>query len=355
MEILKFNKKGVSGAISAMFIIAIFFMALVSIFIVMGLNNSYNQTVLDRNRMDWERDSESIFFIAAEVKVGVLNLNFSNNGRVTLHLVQVWLSQFPNRSYSQCTNQSQYWTSKYVSSGETVNSFGATQDFRRVYIGSIGIPIRLSGLPGIYCKIKLVTERGNVFECQVPWPPPSGGEGTVGGYVLQIESADANFQYSFNTMTGWDSAFIKIRHKDPPIVYRILIRNTTSKNIVLLEDTCMLQIGTGQVGTSRRWFICQPDPTGTSYLPLNPTIWPNPPNPPAFTYQMIPRQSVAYVYFAIAPDETWNHPGTDWQTDPPYSSQQFSLMSCVMWFVYEGETEVRNVQTMVLVQVLNPP
>ena len=174
------SRKGVSGAISAMFVIAIFFIILVSLFVYTGLLNSYNQTVTDRNRMDWERDSESILFIAAEVKSGVLNLSFSNDGGVTLHLVQVWLSQFPNSSYSQSTNQSQYWISKYVSSGQTAGNFGATEDFKRINIGSIGAPIRLSGLSGEYHKIKLVTERGNVFECQVPYPPAQGGGGGGG-------------------------------------------------------------------------------------------------------------------------------------------------------------------------------
>jgi len=297
---LKFNKKGVSGAISAMFIIAIFFICLVSTFVIQGLTNSYNQTVLDRNRMDWERDSESIFFLAAKVNAGILNLNFSNNGGVTLHLIQVWLSQFPDSSYSQCTNQSQYWTSKYVSPGETAGKFGAAEGFKRVNIGSIGPPIKLSGLSGEYWKIKLVTERGNTFECQVPWPPEEDGGPWEGNtYAIIVADETNNFQYQDkkNSYHVWSSAWIKPKStlSDHPL-YRIKLRNTTPKGIVVHRDSFMHFQSTGS-DVCRR--IVSPSSDVDNAQPA----------PYVNNSLTIPATTTVYVYFAADLDTG------DWKTD----------------------------------------
>jgi len=356
------SRRGVSGAVSAMFVIAIFFIITISLFVYTLQLHEYNQIVNERDTMDWERMNEKIVipWTAMNNTPGILNITVTNIGGVTAHLVQMWLTELNYQAEAKW--QTEYLIDTYISPGETIPDYG--YDGRFIRIGGDGTARLMTSLSNLnsssYYRIKLVTERGNVAIGEYPprvYREGGGdGEGTLGGYVLQIESAEAHFEYAFNTMTTWSSALIKIRHNDPPIMYRVLIRNTTPKNIRLLRDSCMLQIGTGQIGTSRRWFICQPDPTGTSYLPLNPTLWrpKDTPPPPEFISQTIPGQSVRYLYFAIVPDDTWEHPGNDWQTDPPYSSQQFSLMSCMLWFTYEGETEVRNVPTPVLVQVLNP-
>jgi len=335
------SRKGVSGAISAMFIIAIFFMMIVSLFIYTRLLDSYNQTVADRNRMDWERDSESIYYIAGEVEAGVLNVDFSNDGGVTLHLVQVWLSQFPNSSYSQCTNQSQYWVNKYVSSGETVNGFGAAEDFRRVNIGSIGEPTRLSGLSGEYWKIKLVTERGNAFECQVPWPPPFEG-GALGGYVLQIDNDWGNFQYACGTMTRYLPAFTK--PATDSTLYRVLIRNVTNKTIVLLINTTMLHMA-GKVGQVQVWHIIAPS---NDVVTAGPVQGRNA-NPYVQESQIIPGGEQRYVYFGATAQG-----GTTWQIDPTSQAYTPWLVAYILCFKYQGETEARNVPTPPIVQILNP-
>jgi len=250
---LKFNKKGVSGAISAMFIIAIFFICLVSTFVIQGLTNSYNQTVLDRNRMDWERTSEHVTFIKAIVADNVLNATFSNDGRVTLHIVQVWLSEFPNDTYSGANWQIQFWTSRYISSGETVNGFGFFPDFKRINVGSLGSLTSLSGLMSEYYKIKLVTERGNTFECQVPYPPPSFVSGSSTGYELVIVSDPLNFQYAAGgtgppPQADWPSAYVKER-TDYRIIYSILLRNNSNRTIYFGTNTYMLQRGYSESAT----------------------------------------------------------------------------------------------------------
>jgi len=256
MEILKFNKKGVSGAISAMFIIAIFFICLVSTFVIQGLTNSYNQTVLDRNRMDWERTSEHVTFIKAIVADNVLNATFSNDGRVTLHIVQVWLSEFPNDTYASANWQLQFWTNRYVSSGETVNGFGFFPDFKRINVGGLGSLTSLSGLTSQYYKLKLVTERGNTFECQVPWPPEEDGGPWEGNtYAIIVSDVTHNFEYQdkVHSYHVWSSAWVKpksLQQQNP--LYRIKLRNTTPNDIVLHYESFMSQQSGGSADVVRR-------------------------------------------------------------------------------------------------------
>jgi len=355
------SRKGVSGAISAMFVIAIFFFCLVATFVITAYTNSYNQTVNERSRMDWDRASEHLTFRTAIVNSQVLNASFLNDGRVTLRIVQVWLSEFPNNTYSGANWQLQFWTSRYVSSGETVNSFGSSPNFKRVNLGSLSPLTTLSNLTSSYYKMKLVTERGNTFECQVPWPPSSvSEEGTIGGYVLQIDNDNDNFQYAYGTLTSWTRAFAKATTVEPTM-YRILLRNTTKRDIVILSSTIMLQMY-GAIGNVVLWYIVDPpnDQSGQSYLPLNPTLWwpkdsPSPPvypvNPstsPGSKY-VVPGGGQQYVYFAATTER-----GSGWQKDPSSSSKQYVLVSCVLYFNYVGDPEIRTVPTPAIVQVLNP-
>jgi len=355
------SRKGVSGAISAMFVIAIFFIIVVSLFVYTGMLNSYNQVVNERSKMDWERNSEHVSFYSARVGSNkILNVSFSNDGRVMLHLVQAWLTEFPDNSYDESIWQMQYWISKYVSPGETVNDLGYYPEFKRINSATIGDLTSLSDLNSQYYKIKLVTERGNAFVCQVPWPVSEAGGGeTSGGYVLQIDNEQGSFQYAYNTDTEWATAFVKNTHKQPPLMYRILILNTSKKDIFLLSQTFMQQMGAGQVGQVGRFFICQPpsDPLGTSYLPLNPTLWTpkNTPPPPAFTLQEIPSGESRYVYFTILPDASGSNPSTSWQSDPNYASAQPVYVSCMLYFQFEGDPEVRNVPTPAILMLLNYP
>jgi len=351
------SRKGVSGAISAMFVIAIFFIIVVSLFVYTGMLNSYNQVVNERSKMDWERNSEHVTFISAQVGAdGILRVSFSNDGRVMLHLVQVWFTEFPDNSYDESIWQMQYWINKYVSPGETVNDLGYYPEFKIINSGSIGDLTSLSDLNSQYYKIKLVTERGNAFVCQVPWPVSEGGGGAIGGYVLQIDNDYGNFQYAFGENPApYKSAFVK-NPTVVPTMYRILIKNITEKDIIVLSNSTMLQMY-GGVGAVQNWYIVKAptDESGESYLPLDPTLWSkkNERPPPRFdpypNGQLIPAKASKYLYFAASSVR-----GDSWQLDPSAGGEGYVLVSCVLSFRYDGETEVRNVPTPAIVQDLKP-
>jgi len=314
MEILKLNKKGVSGAISAMFIIAIFFICLVSTFVIQGLTNSYNQTVLDRNRMDWERTSEHVTFIKAIVANNVLNATFSNDGRVTLHIVQVWLSEFPDNKYSSANWQIQLYTSRYISSGETVNGFGFFPDFKRINVGGLGSLTSLSGLTSQYYKLKLVTERGNTFECQVPWPPEEedGGPWEGNTYAIIVADVSENFQYQDKRSSyhKWSTAWLKPSSTSGDhCLYRVKLRNTTPLEIWVHSDSFMF---TQSYSNDAPRNIVAVDPTGSMVDNPEPTPYVN-------NSVRIPARSEMYLYFAAVPPDPYNKGGNtqvgDWQKD----------------------------------------
>lgn len=324
------SRKGVSGAISAMFVIAIFFIILVSTFAITGMTNSYNQVVIDRNRMDWDRNSEHVTFIVAAVGANkILNVSFSNDGRVTLHIVQVWLSQFSNGDYANSTWQQQFWASKYVSSGETVNDLGYYPEFKRVTSGAIGAVTRLQDLTSQYYKIKLVTERGNVFECQVPYPPPSflilGG----GFYALVISDDHDNWQYSQADMTQFKSAYLKPRGM-LRVLYRILLRNTTNRTIDLLDNCTMIQSMYSGGGMIKRYIVSAESTNKPDHLV-------------EFSSQSIDPGEEQYLYFAAEAQG-----GDSWVTTNEQKAMYMAGFS--ICFQYRDDPELRSLPLPVVTQ-----
>jgi len=261
------SRNAISAAISAMFVIAIFFVIVMSLFMYTMWLNNYNQVVNERSKMDWDRISEHITFNAAAVGTnGILNISFFNDGGVTLHLVQTWFSEYTNSSYVASKYQRQYWIDKYVSPGETVPSLGYYSEFRKVTSNGLDPIAPLSGLSSTgYYKIKLVTERGNAFECQVPYPPPSQGGGATSAYELVVVSSYNNFQYVCGSASGhpiesdWKWAYVHQKvdnnYGDSRVIYRILLKNTTPRRIYFHPNSTMLQLAYSSGGELAKYII----------------------------------------------------------------------------------------------------
>jgi hypothetical protein len=158
------NRKAVSGVISGMFAVLIFFVAIAAVYSYHVMQDKYLQTVNERHQMDWERLNEKITIPYAErLDDGTLNATIQNIGAVTAHLVTLWISAYdPNGDPKW---QKQYKIDMWISPGETKNSFGQRNYvYTLIEPGSISKTLSSIYLPNTEWNyiIKVVTERGNI-------------------------------------------------------------------------------------------------------------------------------------------------------------------------------------------------
>ena len=87
------SRKGVSGAISGIFVILVCFLALGAIFVYAINLDRYNQVVNERNRMEWEIQNEKFTITHAQRNDnGTLNATIFNFGGMTAHIVDMWVT-----------------------------------------------------------------------------------------------------------------------------------------------------------------------------------------------------------------------------------------------------------------------
>jgi hypothetical protein len=185
------NRKGVSGAISGMFVVAIFALIITAFFAYTSALNNYIQVVNERNRLDWEQLNERI--IVSNISIddsGVLKANVSNVGAVTAHLVQMWITKFNENGGSEW--QIQYLIDFYLSPGETLYNFGSYGKFIRIPEKQTFSSISSLDKQSRY-KIKLVTERGNVAIGE--YTPAKGFEEGINWTKMNVEILDGYVYY----------------------------------------------------------------------------------------------------------------------------------------------------------------
>jgi hypothetical protein len=159
------NKKAVSGTISALFVVMLFLLVATSILSYRFAEDRYNSLVNDRAQRDWERYNERLT-ISSAVRTstdGTLNASIQNVGAVTAHLVTLFLSAYDASNSSQW--QRQYAINIWIGPGTLTYHFGQPS-FRYTLItpGQIGetktkIDVAIENFTYV---IRLVTERGNI-------------------------------------------------------------------------------------------------------------------------------------------------------------------------------------------------
>jgi hypothetical protein len=196
--------------------------------------------------------------------------------------------------------------------------------------------------------VKLVTERGNTFECQVPYPPPSEGSGgggwAKGGYVLEIDNNYANFQYTISAT--YLPAFVKPKTSGVNTMYRILLRNTSIYDLVMLSNTTMLTLTPGQTGLPIIWYIISPRndvAVSGSVATRSPIAF-----VPEHPENRIRAGESAYIYFGAIVEC-----GNQWQQDYSTSKTTPLMFACLLAFHYDGQFEARSVPTPVIIQMVN--
>lgn len=329
------SKRAVSGAITAVFLTLIFFAAMATLLAYHVNQDRYNQLVNERRQMDWERLNEKIIIASAErLDDGTLNASIQNVGSVTAHLVALWLSAYDG---DDPLWQRQYRINIWISPGGISYNFG--QD-GYIYIliqpaqaGEVLNVIELPDSNWIY-TIKIVTERGNVAIYQLTPPPTPTMVGGGGGYPIIIVPDYDNFEYMDTKYADKDfkSAYIKpVSMKDWHPLYRVLLNNTSGRRIILYNNSTMLQISTAGGQTTIRYIVSDRTDIHDS-------------KPTPFVSQTINPGEAQYVYFAGSAIEN-----PDWVGDP---TKGYYTVNFMIWFRYEGESEVRSVPLPPLIQEL---
>jgi hypothetical protein len=180
-------------------------------------------------------------------------------------------------------------------------------------------------------RIIACTERGRQFSFSYPLPKPLPQEIRIGEYPLVIVVSHDNFQYKDKNNIYFKSAYNKISSGKNNPLYRILVNNTTNKKIILMNNCSMLQMAPAGGQVKIRFIVSN----RTS---------PDDPTPTPFSSQIINPYSAQYLYFASS-----NPTDPAWVDDP---TQGTYIVNFMIWFRYEGESEVRALPLPSLVQII---
>jgi hypothetical protein len=175
------KKKAVSGAISAMFVVLIFMMAMVAIYTYQTYYDAYLDEVHARNQMDWERINEKMNIISvARLDDGSLNLTVQNLGPIAIHITTLWVYAYDGDyqkyqyQYGIKYNENPEKGGAWFDSAETLTNLGQNNSRYSPYrlIDTYTVPGVLQVTnelaivladPTWHYIIKLETARGNVF------------------------------------------------------------------------------------------------------------------------------------------------------------------------------------------------
>lgn len=330
VELLR-SRKGVSGSISGVFLILLSFLAMGALFIYAVNVDRYNQEVNVRAQLDWERENEKFQITSGQRNNnGTLNMTIFNHGGVTAHLVDLWVT-YKNAASNESL-QSLYRVDYYLNPAGQLSEVGG-QNATQLPSGSLVTCINLTEaiVPEINYTIKIVSERGNSASFVIKHESSDSGDSEGGGYSLIISEVHDNFQYAkINNMT-FLGAYVKPRSTTSTL-YRVLLNNTTSETIYFHENCTLLQTSYAGGAYQRRYIV----DNSTSTFDAQPT---------EFVSQVLNPGASQYIYFA---GDSISNP--DWAVEP--DKKEYYFVGFLMFFMYEGDTEVRSVGLPVLTQEL---
>lgn len=171
------SRKGVSGAISGVFVILICFLALAAIFVYAINLDRYNQVVNERNRMEWEIQNEKFTITHAQRNDnGTLNATIFNFGGMTAHFVDIWVTM--KNGTSNESLQELYRVNYHINPAEQLSEIGA-QNVTLLPSGQEVSSINLTEpvVANINYTIKVVSERGNTASYLIEYIPDDEPEG----------------------------------------------------------------------------------------------------------------------------------------------------------------------------------
>ena len=329
------SRKGIGTAIGTAFFIIIVLISIATFWTI----SSYEITAQNVRQQMTQRDTDRIsedLFIRGVNSIIILpppqRYNFSlivdNTGGVLVNIARIYiLNQTGYNANSTLEPLARVRSLKIYNplnkSAPTPQRFtGFNNSDSAINTGEVSHVIRLNGtmLNSAYqYRIILTTDRGRQFS--YTYPPPSGYGSGGGGYSLVIDDSHNNFQYAAGADPTFKSAYVLPKSKNN-IVYRVLIKNTTTKNIVLMNNCSMNDASYSGGHWLQRYNV------GNTSTPANHVAFPS-------QGQTINANSSQYVYFAA------DVPGsTTWLDDQ--TTQGVYYVGFILAFRYQGETELRH-------------
>ena len=159
---LSSNKRGAGSIIGAVFILLILLTGFTYYFLNVNVTEDYNKILQDMEELDLRRNKENIEFVSVSITADdKLNVTVKNTGSYHVHFI--WLGVFNNTSIPETQQYSSMST--HVNPGESATGIGST----------------ITVTPGSQYIIQLVTELGNVFNCDL-YPINITGPDTIPYY-----------------------------------------------------------------------------------------------------------------------------------------------------------------------------
>ncbi|MFC1507511.1 hypothetical protein ACFLQ6_10660 [Thermoproteota archaeon] len=209
------SKKGVSGAISGVFVILICFLALGAIFVFAISQDRYNQVVNERNRMEWEIQNEKFTITHAQRNDnGTLNATIFNFGGMTAHFVDIWVTM--KNGTSNESLQELYRVNYHINPAEQLSEIG-DQNVTLLPSGQEVTCINLTEpvVANINYTIKVVSERGNTASYLIKYEPPEDEDEppplryVFGSMRLKYDGPNGNSSdRSDSDATGWCNPWV---------------------------------------------------------------------------------------------------------------------------------------------------
>lgn len=138
------GRKGVSTVVGMVFFLLIMLAALNLVLWQFVQMDAYQQTVNQRNQLEWERQNEALEITGLSLtESNALNVSVANKGAVMTHLVDMWVSEYNGTTPER---QRVFPISYYVNLGETIMNVTVDETFT---------PLRTY-------KVDIVSERGNI-------------------------------------------------------------------------------------------------------------------------------------------------------------------------------------------------
>jgi archaellum component FlaF (FlaF/FlaG flagellin family) len=233
------KKKAVSGAISAMFVVLVFMIAIAALYTYQINYDAYLDEVHSRNQRDWERNNEKIGIVSlARLNDGSLNLTVQNLGPIAIHLTTLWVSAYDGDymqyqfQYGIKYNENPEKGGAWFDSAETLTNLGQNNSRYSPYrlIDTYTVPgvLETTDELAVILKeqkwhyiVKLETARGNVFV------------GNYGGETQNMEWSDGSLEAS-----------IIITPPTPESPLEIRVTNMGSRDIWITSASLIFDDGT---------------------------------------------------------------------------------------------------------------